>query len=355
MKKLKNSRFSKAISLTLALIFIIGTFAGCGSKPEEETTTAPTTTEPTTAAPVIIRNPLTGQGGYDEALLKNRPVLISVENHPDARPQWGLTSSDIVWEMVAEGGITRMLLMYADASRIPEKVGPVRSARHYFVDIAEGFDAIFVHFGFSPYAKTQIANHGVNNINGLYDNYFYRDKSRGVASEHTAYTTDEAIAEAIADKEYRTTLEEEYENPFKFNETDKKLSGGACNEIKVSFSSGYTYTLTYDTERNVYLSSLNGNKFVDSEGTQQNFENVIICYTEISSMGDSKGRVDFDLSDGKGTYITNGTYESITWEKGESDDMMKFYNAEGEELSLNQGRTYIAIVDSDRETYNTIA
>ncbi len=356
MKKFKHSCFLKAISLTLALIFILGAFAGCGGKGEEETTTnAPTTTEPTTAAPIVIRNPLTGQGGYDEALLKNRPVLISVENHPDARPQWGLTSSDIVWEMVAEGGITRMLLMYADASRIPEKVGPVRSARHYFVDIAEGFDAIFVHFGFSPYAKTQIANHGVNNINGLYDNYFYRDKSRGVASEHTAYTTDEAIAKAIANKEYRTTLEEGYESPFRFNEADKKLSGGTCNEVKVSFSSGYTYTLTYDTERNVYLSSLNGNKFVDSEGTQQNFENVIICYTEISSMGDSKGRVDFDLSDGKGTYITNGTYESITWEKGESDDMMKFFNAEGEELSLNQGRTYIAIVDSDREAHNTIA
>lgn len=356
MKKIKNSRFSKAISLALALIFIVGAFAGCGGNKEDETTTtAPTTTEPTTQEPVVIRNPLTGEGGYDEALINNRPVLISVENHPDARPQWGLTSSDIVWEMVAEGGITRMLLMYADASRIPEKVGPVRSARHYFVDIAEGFDAIFVHFGFSPYAKTQIANHGVNNINGLYDNYFYRDNSRGVASEHTAYTTDEAIAKAIANKGYRTTLEDDYLKPFKFNKEAKKLSDGECNEVKVSFSSGYTYTLTYDSERKVYLSSLNGNKFVDSEGTQQNFENILICYTNVTSMGDSKGRVDFDLSDGKGTYISNGTYESITWEKGDSDDMMKFYNADGKELSLNQGRTYIALVDDSREAYNTIS
>lgn len=353
MKKLKNSRFAKILSLTLALIFIVSAFTGCGGEKEEETTTQAPTTEPTTEA-VVIRNPLTGEAGYNKKLLTNRPVFIVVENHPDARPQWGLTSSDIVWEMVAEGGITRMLLMYADASRIPEKVGPIRSARHYFVDIAEGFDGIFVHYGFSPYAKTQIANHGVNNVNGLYDNYFYRDSSRGVSSEHTAYTTDEAIAKAIEDKEYRTTLEDGYETPFKFNKKTKTLSS-PCNELTVSFSSSYTYTYTYDEENKVYLSSLNGNKFVDSEGTQQNFENIILCYTDISSMGDSKGRVDFDLSEGTGIYVSNGSYTEITWKKGESADMMKFYNKNGDELSLNVGRTYIGILDYDREASNTIA
>ncbi len=354
MRKLKNSKFTKLLSLTLALIFIVGSFAGCGGEKEEETTTqAPTTT---TEAPkeTVIRNPLTGEEGYNKKLLNNRPVFIVVENHPDARPQWGLTSSDIVWEMVAEGGITRMLLMYADASRIPEKVGPVRSARHYFVDLAEGFDGIFVHFGFSPYAKSQIANHGVNNINGLYDNYFYRDSSRGVSSEHTAYTTDEAIANAIKNKEYRTKIEDDYKSPFKFNSKAKNLSA-PCNELTVSYSSGYTYTYTYDKENKVYLSKLNGNNFVDSEGTQQNFENIIICYTDVSSMGDSKGRVDFDFSEGTGIYVSNGSYTEITWKKGESDDMMKFYNKNGDALLLNIGRTYIGILDYDRESHNTIA
>lgn len=353
MRNLKKSHLTKLLSLTLALIFIVGSFAGCGSSKEEETTTqAPSTTK----APeeVVIRNPLTGEAGYNEKLLKNRPVFVVVENHPDARPQWGLTSSDIVWEMVAEGGITRMLLMYADASRIPEKVGPIRSARHYFVDIAEGFDGIFVHFGFSPYAKSQIANHGVNNINGLYDNYFYRDSSRGVSSEHTAYTTDEAIAKAIENKEYRTTLEEGYETPFKFNSKTKTLSA-PCNELKVAFSSSYTYTYTYDKENDVYLSKLNGNNFVDSEGTQQNFENIIVCYTNVSSMGDSKGRVDFDLSEGEGIYVSNGSYTDITWKKGESADIMKFYNKNGDELSLNIGRTYIALMDESARNSNTIA
>ena len=352
MRKLKNSKLTKILSLTLALIFILGAFTGCGGNNEEETTTeAPKTTQ--ASKETVIRNPLTGEEGYSKKLLKNRPVFMVVENHPDARPQWGLTSSDIVWEMVAEGGITRMLLMYADASRIPEKVGPIRSARHYFVDLAEGFDGIFVHFGFSPMAKSQIANHAVNNINGLYDNYFYRDSSRGVASEHTSYTTGEAIKNAIANKEYRTEIEKDYKEPFKFNSKIKTLSD-PCNELTVSYSSGYTYTYTYDQENNVYLSALNGNKFVDSEGTQQNFENIILCYTEISSLNDSKGRVDFALSEGKGIYVSNGSYTDITWKKGDSADMLKFYDKNGDELSLNVGRTYIGILDNDRESLNTI-
>ena len=354
MRKLKNSKLAKILSLTLALVFILGAFTGCGGNEEEETTT--TQAPPTTQAPkeIIIRNPLTGEAGYNKELLKNRPVFIVVENHPQARPQWGLTSSDIVWEMVAEGGITRMLLMYADASRIPEKVGPIRSARHYFVDLAEGFDGIFVHFGFSPYAKKQIANHNVNNINGLYDNYFYRDKSRGVDSEHTAYTTDEAIQKAIANKEYRTEIKDDYKSPFKFNEESQTLDN-PCNEIKVAFSSSYTYTYTYNEENKIYYSSLNGNKFVDSEGTQQNFENIVVCYTNISSMNDSKGRVDFDFSEGDGVYASNGTYTEITWKKGESADMLKLYDKNGDELSLNMGRTYVAIMDDSARNSNTIS
>lgn len=351
MKKLKNSRLTKILSLALALIFIIGAFSGCGGNKEDGTKPSSQATE--TPEDTAIRNPLTGEPDYDKSLLKNRPVFMVVENTPEARPQWGITSSDIVWEMVVEGGISRMLLMFADASRIPEKVGPIRSARHYFVDLAEGFDGIFVHFGYSPLAQSQIANHKVNNINGLVDNYFYRDSSRNVAVEHTSYTTGEAIQKAIANKEYRTEIKEDYQSPFNFNKKDKSLSA-PCARIYIDFSASYTYVYTYNAEKKVYEAKLHGKSFADSEGVQQNFKNIIICYTDINDLNDSKGRVDFDLSEGKGIYVSNGSYTDITWKKGDSDDMLKLYNKVGDELSLNVGRTYIAIMDKSAENENKI-
>lgn len=347
----------KTLSLVFALTLVITAFTGCGGKKEEPTTTTEPTTVITTEPPVVYRNPLTGEAGYNEALLGNRPVMVVVENHPQARPQWGLTSSDIVFEMVAEGGITRMILMYADASLLPDKIGPVRSTRHYFLDLAEGYDAIFTHFGQSTYAKTQLANHDIDNINGYVDgSYFSRDRSRNVDSEHTAYTTKDNIIKAIENKEYRTTLKEGYDNAFQFNiDGNEVLADGSCVSATVSFSSSYTYTLNYDKQENVYYSSLNGNPFVSSDGTQQNFQNIVILYTDISAIsGDSKNRVDFDLSRGTGIYISNGSYCEIKWEKGDSTDMLKLYDTEGEELKLNVGRTYIAICDDSRESVNTI-
>ena len=350
MRKLKNSKFAKVLSLTLALIFILGAFSGCGDKTEETTTEASTTQK---AQETVIRNPLTGEAGYSKKLLNNRPVFVVVENTPEARPQWGLTSADIVWEMVAEGGITRMLFMYSDASRIPDKVGPVRSARHYFVDLAEGFDGLFVHFGYSPMAQSQINNHNVNNINGLVDNYFYRDTTRDVSSEHTAYTTKEAINKAIADKEYRTEIEDDYKSPFKFNKKTKTLSA-PCSRIDVAFSSSYRYAYLWDEELQAYKCNQGGKPFVDSEGNQQTFKNLIILYTDIEDLNDSKGRVDIDLTEGEGIYISNGSYTDITWKKGESADMLKLYNKVGDELSLNVGRTYIAIMDNSAKTANKL-
>lgn len=360
MNKQRNSVIKKSISLIMALMFILGTFTGCGDKEEvPPTTKAPATTEAVNtnpepeAEPYVTGNynPLTGESNYPEELLNNRPAFVSVENHPDARPQWGISTADIVWETVVEGDITRMLLMYADASRLPDKIGPTRSARHYFVELAEGFDAILIHYGGSPYAYNAISKYGTNNLDGMsLGSTFSRDTSRNVAIEHRAYTTQEKILKAIDDYDVRTTIDESYKNPFIFNTTAQSLSGGECTEFTVPFSSGYTYTLTYDETEKVYYSSLGGKAFMDNNGTQQNFTNVIMCYVDVSYMpNDSKGRKNLDLSSGEGYYFTNGTYEKITWEKGDYEDMMNFYGANGEELALNVGRSYIALVPTSQQ------
>ena len=362
MSGFKNKKSFRILALVLALITAALTLSACGKKEEPEpSTTEPSTEVSTTAAPTTteapaIRNPLTGEPGYDEALLKNRPVIISVENHPKARPQWGLCSSDVVMEMVAEGGITRMLLMYADKSRIPEKVGPVRSARHYFIELCTGFDAIFVHWGGSTYAYDEFAKGNCAHIDGMaISSCFFRDKSRNVDLEHTGYTKGSAIIDTISSKGMRTEIRDDYKNPFKFNTAAKTPSDGSCTSCTVSFSKSYTYTFSYDADTARYYSSLNGTAFKDSNGNQQNFTNVIVIYDRITDLGDSKSRVTFDLDNGHGVYLSNGGYRNITWEKGDGSQMLKFYDADGDRLSLNPGRTYIAIVGTNRESQTVIS
>ncbi|MBR0535638.1 MAG: DUF3048 domain-containing protein [Clostridia bacterium] len=354
MVKLRKSSITKLICIAMVLVLMLASFSGCGKKKEEPTTTIPTTQATTLPPPPAIVNPLTGEVDYPEALIGNRSVLVSVENHPQARPQWGIASADIVWELLAEGGITRMLCMFADASRLPDKIGPTRSTRHYFVELAEGFDSIFVHFGGSPQGYKALNNQGTDHIDGMSDNYFKRDKSRNVDSEHTAYTTRDSILKAIEDKDFRTEAEsQEKAKPFKFNEAAKTLPDGTCTGVSVPFSSSFTYKYTYDADKKVYLSSLNGNAFKDDNGTQQSFTNIIIVFSS-TSMIDSK-RIAYDLSKGEGVYISNGTYQNIKWEKGDYTDIMKFYDLEGNELSLNPGRSYIALVPTKNQSQTTIS
>ena len=393
MAKFKHTHLGKSIALMLALILLAGSFTACGKKEEEITTTESTTqatTVPTTASPYLTGeyNPLTGELGYDTSLLKNRTVLVSVENSPQARPQWGIASADIVWEMVVEGGISRMLLMYADASRLPDKIGPTRSARHYFVELAEGFDSIFIHYGGSPQAYNAIKKQGTDDVDGMTygDKLFPRDKTRNVSSEHRAYTTKENVIKGITDKAIRTEVEEGKEKPFRFSPTPATLPDGTCTAVKVPFSNDYTYNYTYDEATKLYMSALGDKPFMDDNGTQQSFTNIIICYVDVTPIpNDNKGRVTFDLSDGEGVFISNGTYQNITWEKGGYTDIMKFYVDDGTateeetekttaekttaesttettsatttnktEIALNVGRTYIALVPSKNQSKTEI-
>ena len=127
---------------------------------------------------------------------KSRPIAVSINNNHAAWPQSGLQDAYIAYELIAEGGITRILAFFKDTDT--EKIGSVRSARHYFLDYVLENDAIFVHYGHSPQALSDIKSLSINNINGMYDSSaFYRDKTLKRASEHTAFTTMEKIRKTI--------------------------------------------------------------------------------------------------------------------------------------------------------------
>ena len=345
-----------SVLLSAALVTLL--FAACG-KTEAPPEPVPTVPETTTEAANPNVNPLTGLSVRAEALGK-RPVAVMVENSPAARPQWGLSSPDVVIEGLAEGGITRMLWLYADAADM-SKVGPTRSARHDYVELAEGFDAVYVHFGGSVYAYDTLQKDGVDDIDGTKADgkYFARDKSRNVAVEHTAYTTGENMQKAITEKGLRTDIKEANAYPFTFATEKRTLSGGSCQSVLAVFSNSYKHTFKYNAEDGLYYNYMNSSEMKDANGETMKVANVLILYTNISNVaGSDKGHVDWDLSGGNGVYISNGTYQNITWSKGTASTPtapLKLTDESGNALQLNTGKMWIGFVPASNSSATVIA
>ncbi len=332
--------------------------SGCDSDTPSTTTTTAVPGETTTAEPVgsSLRNPLTGEAGYDAAMATSRYVGVMINNVPQARPQWGLCTPDIVFECETEGGITRMLWLYANPERLPAKFGSIRSARNFFVDIANGYDAIFVHWGGSDPAYSLIEQQGMKTIDGkaIGAPYFVKDNERDVATEHRGYSTGESIRSYIASKQINT-VRSSTDAPFAFNTAAAVApSGGSCISIKASHSSSYNHTFKYNADDGLYYNYMNTAKMVDSEGKQMAVTNVIVLYTDISVM-DAAGRVNVNLTSGKGVMATAGGYENITWKKGASGEMLKIFGADGNPVKLNTGKSWIGVVSSARESLTEIA
>ncbi len=340
-------RIKGFVVILLALCMVIP-FTACKKEEEPETTTQPTTETTTEAVPKNI-NILTGLPLENEEAIGKRPFAIMVENHPDARPQWGLCTPDIVVEGLVEGGITRMLWIYSDVSAV-EKIGPCRSARNNYIEVAEAFDAIYGHFGGSKHAYNLMnSDSSIDHLdykNG--DATYERDRSRGVALEHTAYTTGEWILKGIENKGLRTELNEDYAKPFTFAKSKKTLSGGECKEVTASFSYSYNHTFKYDETDGLYYNYMNSNRMTDSDGNQMAVSNVLIISCNVSYY-DSK-YAEWNLSSGSGYYISNGTYEEIKWEKGSTHDMFKFTDANGNEIEFNTGKFWIGFVPAGNTT-----
>ena len=353
---MKHANLKKIGALLLCLVLTVTSFAACGKKGEEpETATKAPETETEAPQPIGTWNPLTGEDNLDAKMVGKRPIAIMVENSPQARPQWGLSTPDIVIEGLVEGGITRMMWLYADVNKVP-KVGPTRSARHDYVELAEGMDAIYTHFGGSSYAYDAIKRDGVKDIDGTKGDgaYFKRDTTRKVDREHTAYTNGEMLAKAIEAKKMRTDVKKGAAPLFMFADETRTLSGGACKSIQVVFSQNYKHTFTF--ENGLYVNHMNKNVMKDANGDPMRVTNVLILYCGVSPVqGSNKGHVDWDLSGGKGVYVTNGTMQNITWKKGAPNAPLQLRNADGKPLELNKGKSYIGFVPTAQAKNTVIA
>ena len=317
-----------------------------------------------TMAPVdptpLYTNPLTGEG-TDVDLSANRPVAIMLNNLKKALPQCGISQADIIYEVPAEGGITRMMAVFQSLDGVGT-LGSVRSARPYYVELAAGLDAIFIHAGGSDDAYVSIKKHGVFNIDGVNGPYggtmFYRDAQRKKTAgfEHSLFTDEDRIEKLLSGSlsKMRQTHAEGYSLPLTFTEDGTPLNGQGANSISVKYSYYKTGLFTYDAQSQAYLVSQQVDKqsgpYVDGNNDQQvDVTNVLVLHTDVDPIkGDTAGRLTVRLTGtGTGWFACGGQVIPITWSKDSPTAPFRFSTADGQPLSLGVGKSYINIVDTD--------
>lgn len=365
----------RIFALCSALLLSLTVFAGCGSKPTEESaasepeataTAAPTaeaessaaesTAEPTEALstePANV-NLLTGLPTLTDGAIGKRPVAVMVNNVDAALPQYGISAADLIFELPVEYDLTRLMAVYGDYTQIPE-VCSIRSCRYYYPILAVGFDAIYVNWGMNEsVARPTVNSMDIDQYDG--DEYglgdcFGRDKARyesGYAWEHTGVFHGPNFPSVLEKDKVRTDLKEDkIGTAFNFVEMDKNAApnGEDAQKVRVDFGANYS-VFTYDEENHEYLKSFKDSPHMDGISKEQlKFENVIVLETEIKPYpGDEVIKyVDWEGGENaKGYYISEGKMVPITWSKAGMYDPLKFFDANGNELQLNRGKSYIA-------------
>ena len=354
---------AKIISSALAAMLILTSCAGNSSN-EATTTAASTTTVATTAAtttepaPEFAQNPLTGEYTLDFSAQGKRPVAIMIDNIGSSTPQnaqivqCGIGEADIVYETLVEGGITRLMAVYSDPSKV-SKIGPVRSARYSYVELAYGLDARFIHCGADDINATPLMNSlSMDNANVMnnYGSYVSRI-SNGQAYEHTLYITGSSASKIQSSG--RSTLNENYVDLFEYNNEKVKYSQSG-KRADISFSNQYVTNFVYDESSDTYKRCFNNRELKDyASGKNVCFDNIYILFTTISQL-DSKGHMRSYLESGSGYCLSGGTATPITWEKGSAGRSLKFYDSDGNVLKRNPGNSYVGITSTAQKSNTTI-
>ena len=278
-----------------------------------------------------------------ESPFGSRPLSIMVENAEGARPQSGLDKANIVYEVLAEGGITRFLAIYYDQEA--EEVGPVRSARPYFVGKSLEHQAIFVHVGGSEEAYNFIKQESIDDINEFVDfQPFWRSTDR--TPPHNLYTSTINLRKEANKLGYIEMIKkQEYQFEISRNE---KLTGRETDSIVIPYNRNYTVSYQYQPESMKYIRFINGEPHIDAKTKKQlAVDNIIIQFAETKII-DQEGRLAIDfVSKGIGLLFLKGNSTEITWGKAELRARTVFLDKEGNRIALTPGNVWIQIVPSD--------
>lgn len=282
---------------------------------------------------------------------KSRPIAVMINNNHQAWPHAGLDDAYITYEIVAEGGITRMMALFKDKDT--SKIGSVRSARPYYLDYALENDAIYVHYGWSDDAKADISSLGVDNINGLTaSSVFWRDTSLKKATEHTVFTSMEKIKEYAKEKGYDRDTNKDLLLNYSVDSIKIKNKEDAqkADNVYIRYSKYTDTSYEYDSENKVYKRFMSGEEHTDAvSGKQYTAKNIIVTPIENYAY-DSYGRQKLNnIGSGDGWFITEGYAVPITWEKDSRSSQTVYRYENGKEIKVNDGNTFIQIQPKGEE------
>jgi len=305
---------------------------------------------------------LTGLPIYEEALYR-RPFAAVINNSTRAQPQSGIASADIIYEVLAEGDITRLVGIFQ--SYIPEKLGPMRSARDYFVDFALNHDALFIHHGASPGGYSRIWSLSVTNLDGmaLEGSVFWRDRTYPYWAfntgtrplEHSSFTGGERLLTHIYNRSIRGYWPEDAQ-AYGFNfipitarsqQTTNEGIGaesGQANIVTVPFSQWYYRRFVYDPATGLYMSENRHGPHRDAEtGEQVTVGNILVQLTTMRVVDGEGRRVVDTVGEGAGYLISGGRYQPVRWAKDSHTAPMRWYFPDGTPLNLSPGRVWICV------------
>ncbi len=280
-----------------------------------------------------------------------RPIAVMINTHNAALPQVGLNSAFIVYELMVEGGITRMMALYEQDFN-ETKIGSIRSSRHNYLDYAMENDAIYVHWGGSVPAYNDLDKLNIDHLDGMVygGKYFTTDKTLNRSLEHTRFSSSDMIREGIEKLKLRTTTDNGYLLNYTADIVDlsSKEGSSVANNVAIKYSSYRTAEYEYNSEEQVYYRSMNGKKHTDLlTGEQYHFKNIIAYAVQYDSYQGEKWRDLKNIGTGEGVYITNGYSIPIIWTKESRESKTKYTYLDGTEIDVSDGNTFIQIYPTD--------
>jgi len=329
------------VVILVVLIIVIGVLLGIkvmnGNEAKGEIQTGKENEQSGGTTIVEMKEPQTFKGN-------DRPIAVMIDNHKGAMPQAGLNDAYMVYEIIVEGGESRLMALFKGVNL--DKIGPVRSSRHYFLDYALENDAIYVHFGWSPQAKSDITKLDVDNINGISESStsFWRTKDK--YAPHNVATSTEKILAIANRKGYNTTSTKESVLNYVADEFELD-SDIEATKVTIPYSDHNTVEYEYDNVTKRYTRYSRNTKQVDwTTGETVTTKNIIVvkCRNWTLNDGENKGRQSIDnVKVLNGYYITNGKAIEITAEKSTRAGQTVYKDLAGNEIDVNDGNAFIQI------------